>query len=83
MLIFRPGAIIVREKLANANSKMPELLAVMMKHESGFNPAANDWEFLILNGGATNVQHREKTGSCLQCHASQKEKDFVFKGYSP
>jgi Cytochrome P460 len=80
---FSPGAIIVREKLSNANSTTAELLAVMIKRATGFNSAANDWEFLLLNGSVTEVKHREKTGSCQECHTSQKGKDFVFRAYVP
>lgn len=80
---FPRGAIIVREKLASANSQTPELLAVMMKREKGFNPAANDWEFLILDGSATRIERRERKGECQHCHSSQKKKDFVFRDYSP
>jgi hypothetical protein len=82
-LAFPSGAIIVREKLPNATSKNPDLLAVMMKHEKGFNPAANDWEFLLLDGTATKIERREKKGQCQQCHSSEKKKDFVFRSYSP
>lgn len=81
--LFSEGAIIVREKLATAGSTKPELLAVMIKRARGFNSAANDWEFLLVNGGVTEVKHREKTGSCQECHTSQKDKDFVFRVYVP
>lgn len=81
--MFPSGAIIVREKLASADSKTPELLAIMIKREKGFNPSANDWEFLVLNRDATKVQHREKKGDCQQCHAVQKDKDFVFRESGP
>ena len=80
---YRTGAIIVREKLSQPDSKEPDLLAVMVKREKGFNRAANDWEFLITNGAATKIQHREKTGACLECHASQRVKDFVYQDYKP
>ena len=80
---FPSGAIIIREKLPNATSQSPELLAVMMKREKGFNTTANDWEFLVLNGTATKVERREKKGQCQQCHSSEKKKDFVFRNYSP
>lgn len=80
---YRPGAIIVREKLSKPDSQTPELLAVMIKREKGFNPPANDWEFLTTNGAATKIKHREKVGACLECHASQRARDFVYKDYKP
>ena len=79
--VYPVGAVIVREKLLTATSTTPEVLAAMIKRDKGFNPAANDWEFLVLNSDATKVQKREKTGSCQQCHASERDKDFVFRAY--
>ena len=76
---FKSGAIIVREKLAQPDSKTPDLLAVMIKREPGFNPRAHDWEFLVLNGTATRISKREKKGACFDCHKSQH--DFVYGDY--
>ena len=72
------GSILVREKLAKADDAQPQLLVVMIKRARGFNPAANDWEFLTVNGTITKIKERQKRGSCLNCHASQKERDFVY-----
>lgn len=75
---FPQGSIIVREKLAKADDTQPQLLAVMIKRARGFNPAANDWEFLVVDGAMTKISAREKDGGCLGCHASQKASDFVY-----
>lgn len=75
---FPPGAIIVREKLAKANDVRPQLLTVMIKRVRGFNPKANDWEFLMLDGATNKILERQKEGSCLGCHVSQKQRDFVY-----
>jgi len=75
---FPPGAIIVREKLAKADDARPQLLAVMIKRVRGFNPKANDWEFLMLDGATNKILERQKEGSCLDCHAAQKQRDFVY-----
>ncbi len=77
-LQFPRGSIIVREKLSKAEDSQPELLTVMIKRERGFNRAANDWEFLLVDGAATKVLERQKKGSCLDCHVSQKQRDFVY-----
>ena len=53
----------------------------MIKRKKGFNPAANDWEFLLISGDATKIKKREKTGECQSCHST--EKDFVFDNYLP
>ncbi len=75
---FPAGSVIVREKLARADSERPELLAVMIKRAPGFNPAGGDWEFLLVDGAASKVVERQKKGSCLDCHASRRERDFVY-----
>jgi len=81
-LIYREGAVIVREKL-ETEAGSPVLLTAMIKRKKGFNPAANDWEFLVISGDATKIKKREKTGSCQACHRSVSAKDFVFDSYLP
>ena len=78
LIQFPRGSIIVREKLSKADDTQPQLLTVMIKRARGFNPAANDWEFLAVDGAMTKIQERQKKGSCLDCHASQKARDFVY-----
>jgi hypothetical protein len=75
---FPAGSVIVREKLLSADGTKPELLAVMVKRAAGFNPAGGDWEFLIIDGAQTRVRERQRKGGCLECHASQRDRDFVF-----
>ena len=74
--------MIVREKL-ETEAGSPELLTAMIKRKKGFNPAANDWEFLVVSGDATKITKREKTGACQSCHQSVSAKDFVFDSYLP
>ena len=80
---FPVGSIIVREKLALADDTKPMVLVAMIKHERGFNPEANNWEFLVIDGNASTIQRREKIGDCLACHKEQKKTDFVFRYYLP
>jgi hypothetical protein len=75
---FPTGSVIVREKLYKLTDERPDLLAVMVKRAPGFNPAAGDWEFLLVDGSASKVLERQKKGSCLDCHVSQRERDFVY-----
>ena len=77
------GSMIVREKLSSSSATQPDLLAVMIKRAKGFNPVANDWEFLVVTGDGKQIERREKTGACQECHASQSRNDFVFRDYSP
>jgi len=75
---FPRGSIIVREKLARADDAQPLLLTVMIKRARGFNPKANDWEFLAIDAAKNKILERQKKGGCLDCHASQKQRDFVY-----
>ena len=75
---FPRGSIIVRARLTQPDDTQPEHLTVMIKRARGFNPAANDWEFLAVDGAMTKILERQKKGSCLDCHASQKQRDFVY-----
>lgn len=75
------GAVIVREKLLSPSDTIAQLLSVMIKREQGFNSKANDWEFLVATGEATRLLKREKKGKCQECHASQKDHNFVFRNY--
>jgi hypothetical protein len=78
---FREGEV----RLATSDDFFgpPKLLAVMVKRERGFNPKANDWEFLTVRGDAKTIVKRVKTSECQQCHSSQAKKDFVFRTYLP
>jgi hypothetical protein len=75
---FPAGSVIVREKLSAPDAATPQLLAVMFKRAPGFNPKGGDWEFMTVDGGLTKITKRQKKGSCLDCHARQSERDFVF-----
>jgi hypothetical protein len=75
---FPAGSVIVREKLWKQDDPQPSLLSVMIKRAPGFNRKAGDWEFLMVDGALTEVRERQKKGSCLDCHASQRERDFVY-----
>ena len=79
---FAPGSIIVREKLWTPTAN-PEVLVVMIKREKGFNPKADDWEFLTVSGDLKKIEKREKEGKCQLCHASEVKNDFVFRYPAP
>lgn len=75
---FPAGSIIVSEKLSKPDDAPPQRIAVMVKRAEGFNPKSGDWEFLVVNGTLDRVLERQKKGRCAECHASQRENDFVF-----
>jgi hypothetical protein len=81
--LFPQGTIIVKEKLSTPDSKTPELLTVMIKRDKGYNPENGDWEYMTLNGGATEISARGKLVSCQRCHAADKSTDYVSRKYLP
>ena len=80
---FPTGSILVREKLLTATASNPTVLVAMIKREKGFNPKANDWEFLTVSGDLKKIEKREKQGKCQGCHASEAKNDFVFRYPAP
>lgn len=80
---FPEGSVIVREKISGKQLLSPELLTVMVKRGKNFNPASNDWEYLVVDGTGTSVLTRGKLDSCNSCHSQKKETDFVFRHSLP
>ena len=80
---FPAGSVIVREKLASPTATKPDLLAVMIKREKGFNRKAGDWEYLVVSGDGKKIEQREKKGECQRCHVEQAKSDFVFREPAP
>jgi Cytochrome P460 len=81
--VFPVGTIIVKEKLDSPDSETPELLTVMIKRPKGYNPQVGDWEFMTLNGTATDITSRGKIESCQSCHIGYKQNDYVTRTYLP
>lgn len=80
---FAVGTVIVKEKLPSPDSKNPELLTVMIKRQKDFNPEVGDWEFMTLNGEATQVTATGKLESCQSCHINYKQNDYISRMYLP
>jgi hypothetical protein len=80
---FPVGTVVVKEKLENPDSPSPELLTVMIKRKKGFNPEVGDWEFMTLNGDASEVTSRGKLANCQACHLNYERNDFVTRTYLP
>jgi hypothetical protein len=78
---FPVGTVIVKEKLSSPESKVPELLTVMIKRQKDFNPTVGDWEFLTFNGAATEVTSKGKLESCQTCHIGYQENDYLSRIY--
>lgn len=80
---FPVGSIIVKEKLESPESTEPEVLTVMIKRKSGYNPENGNWEYLVLDGAATKIVEQGKLERCAVCHRSYTRSDFVTRTYLP
>ena len=80
---FPAGTVIVKEKLARAGSKTPELLTAMVKRTAGYAPGSGDWEYLTLDGSGARVTARGNLETCRSCHARPPAllSDHVFRAY--
>jgi hypothetical protein len=81
--MYPVGSMIVKEKLASADSTKPELLTAMIKREAGYNPESGDWEYLVLDGAASEIVERGKLTRCSGCHQAYKHRDFITRTYLP
>lgn len=79
---FPVGSILVKEKHDQDDTSTSELLTVMVKREKGFAPKVGDWEFLVLDGFAKAIQKGDSK-TCVSCHTSVSENDFVYADYVP
>lgn len=85
------GTIFVKENfLAQVEAKTQALtLAVMIKHEPGFDPALGDWEFIqIGRDGQTIAQGASSkdpaiANLCGNCHQNLANRDFIFHTAGP
>ena len=80
---FPQGSIIVKEKLTSPTSTRPELLTVMIKRASGYNPESGDWEYLVTDGTGKTILQRGRLENCQACHLRDKSTDYIARSYLP
>jgi hypothetical protein len=78
---FSVGSVIVKEKLSAPGSARSELLTVMIKRRTGYDPKKGDWEYLVTDGAGKKVYERGKINNCQRCHVTQSASDYVFRPY--
>ncbi|MBX3063940.1 MAG: cytochrome P460 family protein [Anaerolineae bacterium] len=73
---FPVGTVIVKEKIAEEDMSL-DALGIMIKHESGFNPAGGDWEYAYWEAGKL-TRDTSLLQNCQSCHSRQTQTDSVF-----
>jgi hypothetical protein len=82
--IFPLGSVVVKQKtiLIHADGKGQLAISAnsgvggMVKRPAGYDPAHGDWEYFYFED--PKKIESGKISSCVQCHQSAKEKDYVF-----
>jgi hypothetical protein len=76
---FAPGSVIVKEKyVASGTGRELVAIAMMIKRESGFEPAHGDWDYAYYEPELGVVQTKAQSDYCSGCHLGASETDFVF-----
>jgi hypothetical protein len=79
-----PGAVVVKEKYADWEATGPlQAYAVMTKREAGYDPGGGDWEYAYVTLVPERKESRGRLAGCAGCHASAKERDYLFRHYGP
>lgn len=68
-------------ELKTGKNRVPELFTVMLKREAGYHPECGDWEFMVVSGDVKQILARGKLDSCVDCHKSHKQTDYVTQLY--
>ena len=76
------GAVVVKEKYVGV-PPVGQLhgYAVMTKREAGYYPEGGDWEYEYVSLVPEWKETRGRLANCAACHASAKERDFLFRSY--
>jgi hypothetical protein len=82
---FPTGSVIVKEKLPDENSEVPEFYTIMVKRENGFDPVNGDWQYLTMDKSRSKIEESriaDNQLSCQSCHMSYKDRsDYVSREY--
>lgn len=81
--VFPQGSVIVMEHRDAGSDPSPALLTAMVKHERGSAPHRSDWEFLLMDGGASKAADPRMLADCWVCHFTYPQTDHVIRGYLP
>jgi hypothetical protein len=86
--LFPAGAVVVKHKTIHGyfdkggmHFPKPDLgVGGMIKRPAGYDPGHGDWEYFYFE--AANKIESGPIASCVQCHESAKNKDYVFGTWS-
>jgi hypothetical protein len=76
------GAVVIKEKYADLSATgAMHGYAMMVKREPGYDPEGGDWEYAYVSKSPERTVVRGRLAQCAGCHASAKDRDFLFRAY--
>jgi len=78
---YPEGSLVIKSKLATAESKTPELFTVMQKMPAGYDEEHGDWKYLVVDGSTFKLLAAGRIDSCKSCHDQYAETDYVTRVY--
>jgi hypothetical protein len=76
------GSVIVKEKYGDVVASQPMTeYAMMIKHQPGYDSDHGDWEYAYVNLLPEKKIIRGRLQECSGCHASAKDRDYLFRKY--
>ena len=76
-----PGAVVIKEKYADASASGPMQAYAVMAKRAGFDPAGGDWEYAYVSLAPERKMTSDRLARCAGCHASARATDFLFRSY--
>ena len=76
-----PGAVVIKEKYADASASGPMQAYAVMAKRAGFDPAGGDWEYAYVSLAPERKMTSDRLAGCAGCHASARATDFLFRSY--
>jgi hypothetical protein len=76
---YPTGTIFVKETFMNEGGEKGMLgsLTIMIKRGSGYDPANNNWEYMMVSPD-NEVMRQGKVEGCIGCHTVVADTDYVF-----
>ena len=78
---YPEGSLVIKAKLASAESPTPELFTVMQKMPAGYDPQHGDWKYVVVDGSTFRQLASGRIDSCKSCHDRYSETDYVTRTY--
>jgi hypothetical protein len=78
---YPEGSIVIKSKLLKPDDASPVLFTVMQKMPEGYDDDHGNWKYSVVDGSDFRLIASGRIESCIACHESYKETDYVTRTY--